>query len=197
MSKPTSSSDLMLTDNEIIELFFARDQVAITATENKYRRYLYSVSYNILKDPQDSEECINDLYLALWNSIPPQRPSSFKGYMTVLIRRTATNLHRKKKRQRRIPDEMETSLSELDFLLNSGDSTEQTVEANQLTRSIDHFLGEIGKEERALFVSRYYLCLSIEDIARAMGTNKKIVYRKLDHIRKKLKDQLKKEGFLL
>ena len=185
------------TDQEIIELFFARDQGALDATAQRYRRFLYTISYNIVKDRQDSEECLNDVYLALWETIPPNRPNSFKAYLIALTCRIATDRYRMRKRQKRVPDEMASSLSELEFLLCSPDSPERTFETKLLTEALDRFLKELDSEDRALFVSRYYLCMSGDSIARAKDLSKTKVCKKLERIKNELKKQLETEGFLL
>ena len=197
MTKTSSAENPELTDGEIVELLFTRNQQAIAATEQKYRRYLYTVAYHIVNDQGDSEECLNDVYLALWDSIPPHRPHSLKAYLTTLTRRSATDIYRKRKRDRRVPDEMESSLTELEFLLCSDDSTEKGLDRTLLSEALNRFLANLSKEDRSLFICRYYLCMSVEEIAKATKSSRSRTYRLLEEIRKKLKEQLKKEGFYI
>lgn len=197
MARIDSNDRTVSEDDRIVELLFNRDQQGIVLTEQKYRRYLYTVAYNIIKDREDCEECLNDVYLALWDSVPPHRPCSFKAYLTTLVRRAATDVYRKKKRLRRVPDEMESSLSELEFLLSSKDTPESRMESALLSDALNRFLSTVSKEERILFISRYYLCMSFSAISEATGIPKTSLRKKAELLKEKLKEYLKQEGMII
>ena len=84
-------SNTPIDDQKIIDLYWARNERAIIETERKYKKYLYTVAYNIVRNRLDCEECLNDTYLGAWNSIPPTRPNSLKAYLTVIMRRISIN----------------------------------------------------------------------------------------------------------
>ncbi len=182
-------------DDHIVELFFNRDQQAIVFTDEKYRRYLFSVAFHIVGNRSDCEECINDTYLALWNAIPPHVPVSFKAFLTSIIRKKATDLYRKKKRQKRIPVEMSDSLTDLERTLFIDNSPDIVLEKQELIATLNRFLKTLPPDDRALFVGRYYLCLSIEELAKGQKTPNYKIYNQLNSIKMRLMDQLKKEGF--
>lgn len=117
-----------LHDETIIELFFARDETAITECDRKYGSYLLAVADNILHSMQDSEECRNDTYLNAWNSIPPARPFSLGAYLTKIIRGIAVNRYNRDRRERRIPPEAVDSLSDFEGFLAETDCAREDIE---------------------------------------------------------------------
>ena len=114
----------LMSDGEIIELYFRRDERAISETDAKYGKYLFSVAYNVVHDRLDCEECLNDTYLDAWNAMPPERPAVLKAFLAIIMRRRAIDRYKSEKRKRRIPSELTVSLSELEFTLS--DDTPQS-----------------------------------------------------------------------
>jgi len=113
MSKGTDHRGRLLGDEEIIALYWARNEEAIRETDRKYGKLLYQQAYNILHDRCDSEECQNDTYLGAWNSIPPASPTSLQTYVVKIMRKIAISRYREKTAQKRIPSEMTDCLEEL------------------------------------------------------------------------------------
>lgn len=70
-----------MTDQQIVELYWNRDERAIHETDLKYRKYLYKIAYNILANEEDCEESINETYLRIWNSIPTNQPQILSAYV--------------------------------------------------------------------------------------------------------------------
>ena len=120
-----SRTDVLLEDNEIIELYWERDEEAISETDKKYGRYLFTIANNIVNNRLDSEECVNDTYLGTWNAIPPTRPNVFQVFLSKVMRNIAVDKFREKSAQKRIPSELMSSLDEIsevfddDYLCNS------------------------------------------------------------------------------
>ena len=104
----------VMNDGDIIELYFLRDERAISETDAKYGKYLFSVAYNVVHDRLDCEECLNDTYLDAWNAMPPERPAVLKAFLAIIMRRRAIDRYKAEKRKKRIPSELTVSLSELD-----------------------------------------------------------------------------------
>ncbi len=186
-----------MQDEKIIELYWQRDESALKETQEKYSRYLFKIAYNILSNEQDCEESVNDTYLAAWNSIPPQKPSSLSAYLTKLTRRISIDIFRKRNREKRVPSEYIVSLEELENSLSMGDSTAQEAEVRNLARLINDFLKTLPEAECNLFIGRYYFSDSLKEVSRycnmSEGKAKTVLFR----TRQKLKTYLEKEGYNL
>jgi RNA polymerase sigma-70 factor (ECF subfamily) len=189
--------DKSVSDGEIIELYLGRDERAIKLTEIKYSKQLFRIAYNVLNDKGDSEECVNDTYLGAWNSIPPQIPKSLFAYLSKLVRNFAIGVYRKKTSQKRGRSEFDMSLSEIGDILSDGSCPEREAQSQALSDIINAFLGELEKEDRFVFVSRYYFSYSVSDIAKRAGESDGKIYKKLAYLREKLKKRIEKEGFAI
>lgn len=195
LRQPTSCP--ALSDESIIALFWQRAENAIAETERKYGKYLQIIAYNIVHDLQDCEECLNDTYLAAWNTIPPERPNALKAFLTVLLRRIAVNRYHANRRKGHIPSEMTVSLSELEFLLTEKDSTEAVLDARLLEDVISDFVRSLPERRQYIFMSRYYVCAPIDTIAGDLGLSRSMVNKELAAIRTALREKLQKEGYVL
>ena len=184
----------LLSDDEIIALYWERNENAIKHTDEKYRAYLLTVANNILQDMQDSEECLNDTYLAAWNTIPPERPYLLKAYLSAIIRNQSLMVGRKQGRQKRAVHSQAISLSDLEDVLADTRETDNTL---LLASVMDTFLSELDKEQRFIFIGRYYYGKQIENIAREMGVSRSKVNKKIAYIKQSLKQVLEKEGLRL
>ncbi len=185
-----------ISDEQIIELFWERNEQAIKETDRKYKRYLFSVIRNILSDLPDCEECLNDTYLGAWNSIPPARPLSLKAFLTVIARRIAIKRYHSSQRKRTVPSEMQVSLSELEGCIFAGNGIESELQAEELGRAISEFVASLSQRRQFIFMSRYYVSDPIDRIAKDLGLSRSMINRELAAIKSALKEKLKKEGFL-
>ena len=188
--------DKSVSDGEIIELYLGRDERAIRLTEIKYSKQLFRIAYNVLNDKCDSDECVNDTYLGAWNSIPPQIPKSLFAYLSKLVRNFAISLYRKKTSQKR-RSEFDMSLSEIGDILSDGSSVEREAQSEALAGIINAFLGELEKDDRFIFVSRYYFSYPVSEIAQRAGESDAKIYKRLASLREKLKKKIEKEGFAI
>lgn len=186
-----------MEDFKIIELFFERKEYAIAETERKYGGYLSKIAYNILFDSEDSEECVNDTYMKAWNSIPPQKPNVLSTFLGKITRRLAIDVFRKKHAEKRGNSEYALSLSELDECISDRFSAEAEFERKELSESINRFLASLSKENRDIFLCRYFYSDSIKEIASFFGTSESKIKSSLFRSRKLLKEHLEKEGFYL
>ncbi len=180
-------------DKEIISLYFDRDEKAIEYTEQKYRAYCYSVADKVLNNAQDDEECLNDVWLAAWNSIPPNDPSSLATYLGRITRNISVRRLRfinRKKRGR----ELTVYIEELNEAIPSANSIEEALENQSLRELLERFLRSQNKQNRNIFVCRYYYLDSIADIAVRFGMTENQVKLRLFRLRNKLKNYLEKEG---
>lgn len=185
----------IMSDEKIIELYFKRDEQAITQTDIKYRNFLLSIAYNIVHDTCDCEECLNDTYEDTWNSIPPARPSLLQAFLAAIMRRTAIDLYKTKKRQKRISSEFTVSLSEIEDFISSRDDTFSSVDANELGRVISDFVRSLSQRKMYIFMSRYYTFRPINEISKLLGCSESTVNKEIASIKKQLKEKLKEEGY--
>ncbi len=186
----------VLEDSTIIELYWARDEKAIVETDRKYKKYLYTIAYNILHDNMDCEECLNDTYLGTWNTIPPARPSVFQAFISKIMRNTAVVRYKKNTASKRVPSEMTVSLHELGETIPHGLSVEEEYMVTRIGRIISNYLRSLSERGAFIFICRYYCSDKISDIAEMLHISESTVFRELTSIREGLKKLLEKEGFI-
>ena len=184
-----------MQDEQIVQLYWNRDQSAIAQTQIKYSAYLTKIAMNILADRQDSEESVNDTYLAAWNSMPPQKPSVLSVYLSRLTRRISIDIFRRRTSQKRQGSQYAISLSELDETVSGGTTPEEEVESAQLAQTISDFLRTLSADERNTFIGRYYYMDSLKDVAAYCGMGEAKAKSMLYRTRQKLKLYLEKEGY--
>lgn len=182
-----------MEDNQIISMLFQRNDYALKEIALKYGKLLFRISENILRCKEDSRECVNDTYLAVWNKIPPENPDPFIAFICKITR----NLSLKKLRDRNAQKRSGNTLPiyELEYEL-ADCSFEDKIDARELGRKIDRFLDTTDEESRVIFVKRYWFSDSINEIAAAVGMSESNVYTKLSRTRKKLRTYLEKEGLM-
>lgn len=181
-----------MDDLSIIELYFERDERAIRETDAKFGRLCHSIAYNILNSREDSEECVNDTYVGVWNAIPPAKPNNFMSFVC----RIARNLSLKRlefiKREKRSADVL-ISLDELAEILPD-ERYAPNVRDEDVGKLISKFLRSQKEDVRNVFIRKYYFFDSIKEIAGRYGFTESKVKNMLFHTRNKLKDYLIKEG---
>lgn len=186
-----------MTDEEILSLFAARSERAVSETEKKYGRYLFSIANNILADEEDSRECVNDALLAVWKSAPEDTPRSLCAYAGRIVRNIAINRRAAQSSEKRAGAEHAASLDELARIIENPSDVEDEYENSRLRDSINRFAKNLGERRRYIFVCRYWCGDSVADIASSLGVSRRLVFRELEKVRKDLKDQLVREGFEL
>ena len=184
-----------MEDEKIIELYFARDEKAIEETDFKYRKYLFSLAYNIVNDRLDCEECLNDTYVGAWNSMPPSRPNFLKAFLTIIARRTAIKRYHSNMRKKVIPSEMTLSLSELEDFIAGDDEVSEAFDSERLGKVISSFVRSLSERRQFIFMSRYYAAEPIDKIASALSLSRSSVNKELAAIRSALKEKLESEGY--
>ena len=185
-----------MEDSKIIELYFLRSEQAIAETSKKYGAVVKKLALNILHDLQDAEECVNDTYLGAWNTIPPQRPNPLLTYLCKILRNLAIKKYHSKTAAKR-NSTYDIALDELENCFPAPDSVEETFDAAETVRSINVFLKTLSKENRILFVRRYWHADSIDDLSELFAISPHTVSVRLNRIREKLKKHLRKEGVFL
>ncbi len=183
-----------MEDSQIIELLFARAEIAIRALTDKFGRRLQATAMNILNSRQDAEEVVNDTYLAVWNAIPPQRPDPLAGFVYKIGRNQALKKLRGNTALKR-GSGYDLSLDELAECIPSP-ALDEAVAARALGWAIDAFLDTVPRNSRVVFLRRYWFGDSVQDIARSLGMTQNAVSVRLNRTRQQLHSYLNKEGYL-
>ena len=184
-----------MDDDKIVELYWERDEKAIEETDFKYKKYLFSIAYNVVYDRLDCEECLNDTYLGAWNAIPPTKPSVLKAFLTTIIRRIAIKRYHSNLKQSVIPSEMTVSLSELEDFVAGDEDVGAEFDAERLGHIISDFVRSLSERRQFIFMSRYYLADPIDTIASDLSLSRSMVNKELAAIRSALKEKLESEGY--
>lgn len=182
-----------MDDESIIRLYWARDESAITETSLKYDRLCNYIANNILSNYEDSEECVNDAYLAIWNAIPTKRPNKFSVFISRIVRNLALKKYEYISAAKRNPSAV-TSLEELGDCVSGKDSVESEIEKKHIEKMIDKFLWQQSGEKRNVFIRRYWYFDSIEIICKRTGFSQSKVKSMLYEMRRKLRKYLESEG---
>lgn len=182
-----------MTDEAIIELYFLRDERAITESDSAYGAYCLAVASNVLTSCEDAKECVNDTWLRAWNSIPPNRPSVLRLFFARITRNLAYNKARENGAAKR-GGELHSALDELEGVIGEN-SVDRHIEGSELTRIINEFLATLDERERGVFIRRYFFVEPTGVIADRYALSRANVLTVLSRTRKKLKRHLEKEGY--
>lgn len=185
-----------MDDSKIIELFYERSEQAIIELSKKYGSVCTRVANNILNNRLDSEECINDAYLGAWNTIPPQKPDPLLSYVCRIVRNLAIKKYHSNTAVKR-NSIYDVSLDELENCFPVSDSPEDKADTREIARMIDRFLETMNKENRIMFVRRYWYADSISELAELFHTSNHNISVRLSRTREKLRKHLIKEGVFL
>jgi RNA polymerase sigma-70 factor (ECF subfamily) len=186
-----------MEDSTIVDLYWRRDEAAITETAKKYGGYCYAIAAHILSSPQDTEECVSDTYFRTWNAIPPRKPDSLRLFVGRITRNLALDRFKALCAEKRGGGQTELALSELRDCISSPDTPETVLEEKALAQAISTFLRLQPEEARRMFVLRYWYLESIEELAEELQVSPSKVKSSLSRTRKRLKTHLKKEGIVL
>lgn len=184
-----------MDDNAILDLYFARDERGLVSAAAKYGSYCSAIARNLLEQPQDAEECVNDTWLRSWQAIPPTRPTQLRAYLGRLCRNLALDRLRSQKAQKRA--RVTTLLEELADCLPGGTEPEAAFDAAQTGERISQFLGQCPYIDRVLFLRRYFYGDSLADCAKFCGLPQGTAKSKLSRTRAKLKAALEQEVSLV
>ena len=185
-----------MEDNMIIEQLFARSESALSALSDKYGRLCLKLAGNILNNSSDAEECVNDAYLGVWNSIPPERPDSLRAYLCAIVRRISLKKYRYNTAEKRSSN-MTVAMDELEGCLKSSSDVESQIEGKELTGVIEKFIDQLNAADRVIFMRRYYFTDPYADIAADTGLTEKNVSVRLTRIRSRLREYLKDNGYIV
>lgn len=184
-----------MEDSQIIDLYFMRKEEAIKETDSKYGSYCFSIAENILHNAEDSEECVSDTWLKVWNAIPPKRPTVLRMFLAKITRNLSFNRFHARNAEKRGGGEMHLVLEELAECIANESDTESEYLAKELEQSIRSFVRNLTEREGNVFVRRYFFTESVAVIAKRYGLTENNAMVILSRTRKKLKVHLNKEGY--
>ena len=185
-----------MEDAQIVDLYWQRSSEAIPATAERYGNYCAAVARNILADERDAEECVNDTWLAAWNSMPVNRPARLAPYLGKITRNLALDRWTERRARKRGGGAAEECVDELSECLPGGGDPESAAVQRELAERIDRFLRSLPEDERDVFVARYWYMTAVEDIGRSFGFSRSKTASMLHRTRKKLRRALETEGWL-
>ena len=184
-----------LEDSKIINLFFERSEQAIEELDHKYGTAVRKTAAKILNDRLDVEECVNDTYLRVWDSIPPHAPNPLAAYVCRIARNLAVNRYHANNAEKRSGN-YDLVLDEMQECIPSGVNIETDFEAKELSTAINRFISTLNQEDRFLFVRRYWYADSVTELAAMTNGSANRISVRLFRLRVKLRITLMKEGFL-
>lgn len=185
-----------MDDAQIIALYWSRNEAAITASQETYGAYCYSIAAHILCD-EDAAECVNDTWLRAWNAMPPHRPERLGPFLGKITRNLALDRYRRNTAACRSGDGVAVALEELGDCLPAADDTAKAVEDAALSEALTRFVAQLPCDTARMFLRRYWYLWSVSDIAHAFGCSQSAVKTRLFRTRKQLRAFLEKEGITL
>ena len=185
-----------MEDSAIVDLYWARDQLAITASDEKYGPLCRSLSQNILNSWEDAEECVNDTWHRAWNAMPPQRPGCLRAFFAKIVRNLSLDRWRAQRARKR-GEGAEALVLELEDCVPTAPSAEEETEAREAARCVDRWLDTLPREDRVIFVRRYWYGQRVDELAAQLGYTPNRLAQRLFRLRSGLRRALEEEGVRL
>ena len=183
-----------LSDEQIIDLYFAREERAIAETDKKYSAYLHTVAFNILSNEQDAEECLQDTYLRVWNAVPPERPRAFPAFLVKITRNLSLHRYETDHRKKRVPSASCVPLEEVQEFLPGENNPDAELQSATVMAVVNTYLKTTTKRRMYIFISRFFFSLSVSQIAERLSCSQTLVRRELAAIKFELREKLEQEG---
>lgn len=185
-----------MEDEEIVDLLYVHNEEGLIETKNKYEKMLNKLSIGIVRNVEDSNECVNDTYLKIWEAIPPNKPTYFKAFICKIVRQISIDKYRYNHRKARNVDES-TLLSDLNYEITDNKKVEDEISEKALIEAINEFISNLSVENQVLFVRKYFLCEDTKSLSERFDLSETNVNVKLFRARNKLKKHLEREGYLI
>ncbi len=186
-----------MDDNEIVQLFWERNEAALVEIEKKHGKRCRFIAENILNNREDAGDCLNDSYFKVWNLIPPERPRLLGAFVASIVKHTALDMIKSKTAGKRGGGETALVIDELADVVPDKADVERSFESKEIIGKINDFLSELTPDKRRMFVLRYWYCCEIPEIAGRLGIRKNTVSVTLNRLRKQLREYLRKGGYEL
>ena len=186
---------ITMDDKAMIDQLWQRKDSVLSVIGLKYGKLCHSLAIGILRSEEDAEECVNDAYMKVWETIPPNRPDSLRAYIAKLTRNISIDKLRAGSRKKRSYGEREVALDEIAEIIPGGVSPEEALNEKELARIIDSFVREQANDAKMIFIARYWSYKSVSEISRELGFSQSKVKTSLHRVRTELKEKLEKEGY--
>ena len=186
----------MHDDEHLIRLLHQRDEQALKIIKEQYGSFCFQVAYRMTGNKEDAEECVNDMLMGVWNSVPPNNPSHLLAYLAGLVRKTAMQKYEKAHRQKRGGTQFSVALEEIAEILPAPEQVEKEIEQKEMTAALTAWLQTLPPDTKRIFIARYYMADSMNTIAEQHDLTVGAVKMKLLRIRQQLREYLEKEGLL-
>lgn len=183
-----------MDDQIIISLFEKRDESAVSNVYQKYGNYCFQIAWNILKNEEDTKECINDTWMKVWDSIPPQKPHILSAFLAKIVRNLALDKYRKMNAQKRHTFLLSQPIEELEEVIASEHCLDENLNHQSLVTEINQFLAAQKQIDRIIFVRRYFFMDDLKQIEKIVSCKESTIKGKLFRMRKQLKQYLIQEG---
>ena len=183
-----------MEDKRIIDMLFARSESALSQIQKQFGAYCMAIAQNVLGNDSDAQECVNDTYLRVWESIPPNHPKNLSVYIGRIARNISLNRLKRNLAQRR-NSSADLVLEELSDIVS--DTGQEFSDSVLMKMAINSFLEKLSAKDRKIFMQRYWYMYSINDIAGSIGKDENYVSVKLHRLRAEFKTHLEKEGIEL
>lgn len=180
-----------MEDNKIIDLLYNHDENGLEEVKSKYNKLLYSLSFNILKNDDDVNECINDVYMKIWSIIPPYKPTYLKSFICKLVRQISIDKYRYNTRNNNV------LLSDLDYDIKCDSNIENSINEKLLIDEINKFIENLNAEDKVLFIRKYFMFEDVKSLSDRFGLSVTNINVKMLRVRNKLLKKLEKEGFVI
>ena len=182
-----------MKDEAIMEMLFERSENSISTIDEKYGEQCRKIAMGILGNEQDAEECVNDAYFTVWSTVPPEKPGSFFGYLSKILRNISLKKYRANNAKKRCSYYSE-ALEEIEQTFAAEESVESELDKKYFNEIMEEFLDSLNEQNRIAFVRRYWFAQSCREIAAALGTTEKNVTVRLTRTREKLRRFLEEKG---
>ncbi len=186
----------LLDEEEIVRLYLSRDETAIRMTELKYNSSLRRIAWRMLQNEQDVEEVLNDTYLRVWQTIPPNHPDNFGGYVTAILKNVTMSRVRESRSQRRIPQRLILSTAHLEGEIPLEDRLDSEIIKEEFRETVSEFVRQLPDKWRFVFIGHYYMGRPIAELARELGMSRSRVHEKNAEMIRDLREFLKERGYL-
>ena len=180
-----------MEDSKIVELIYEREEFGLEELKKKYHNLLLGLSMSILKNKFDSEECVSDTYIKVWDHIPPYKPQYLKSFISKITRQISIDKYRANNHIR----ENENTIEDFECFVSAPHLTDEEFQETELVESINNFLKNIEPVTQVLFIRRYFMGESVTELSKKFKMNENIISVRLNRTRKKLKKYLEKEGY--
>ena len=185
-----------MEDSQIIELYWNRDESALTETDRKYGNYCWKIAHNILLSPEDAEECVSDTWMHAWNAMPPQKPAILSAFLAKITRNLSIDRYKSAHADKRGGGRVAVCLDELGDCISLGSATPESVlDEQELASVIDRFLRTLPERDCSIFLRRYWYVDSVAAIARRYRVPENTIKSNLFRTRNKLRKFGQEEGF--